>query len=265
VPGTADNARANWGGSTITLNYTAPNVKGLQAGVDESGTFEINAGGSLTATGNSTIGNNNFCTGTLIINTDGVVNNTGWFKVAGGNGGVKSSVYGATTGVLTINGGTLNITSHLWSATGGINASNPGGPTSIATIDINTGGVINVGGNIGLGTIDAVNPSAGGGIATLNVNDGGILNLHHWNGDGNGSIQPGSLLGINGSGKVTILGDWLASVDLYIANGRLAGNGVVGNVSAELVEGNTVITAIPEPATMALLGLGALGLLRKKR
>lgn len=266
LPGTDDNARANWGGATITLGYAAPSVKGIQAGVDESGTFEINAGGVLTTTAESKIGNNNFCTGTLIINTGGVMNNTGWFGVAVGNGGVKSSVYGATSGVVEINGGTLNISGHLWSATGNTNASNPGGPTSIATITINAGGVINVGGNLGLGTINASTPSAGGGIATLNVNNGGLLNLYQWS--ETGSIQAGSVLNINGTGTVIIKGNRGAQADAYFALGKIASDrGAIQWVYTPGGTGQdyTTITAIPEPATMSLLGLGALALLRKKR
>jgi hypothetical protein len=268
VPGTADNARANWGGATITLGYTAPDVKGLQAGVDESGTFEINAGGSIKAISNSTIGNNNFCTGTLRINTDGVVNNTGWFKVAGGNGGVKTiggvPTWGPTTGVVEINGGTLNLTSHLWMATGGAHASSGGAPTCLASVTINAGGVINVGGMIGLGTIDAVNQAAGKGTAAVTVNDGGLLALTNIHGAGT-SVFPGSMFYLNGSGKITLPGDFTGVMnDTYIPT-YVTGDGVLGNAIAELVEGNTVVTVIPEPATLSLLGLGALALLRKRK
>ena len=266
VPGADDTARFNWGGNTVTLDYAAPAVTRFQAGVDESGTLVVNNGGSLTSTSDSKVGNNNFCTGTLIINAGGVVNNNSWFGIATGNGGVKNSVYGATTGIVEINGGTLNITSHLWMATGGVNTSNPGGPTSNAFMTIYDGGVVNVGGNLGLGTINAGTPSAGGGVAVINVNDGGLLNLHQWS--STTSIMDGSVLNINGTGTVIIGGNRGAEADAYFALGKIASD--LGGIQWVYTPGDpgqdyTTITAIPEPATMALLGLGALALLRKKK
>ena len=46
APDNTDTVRANWGGATITLDYETT-VNKFQAGVDESGTFQIQAGGIL--------------------------------------------------------------------------------------------------------------------------------------------------------------------------------------------------------------------------
>jgi hypothetical protein len=62
---------------------------------------------------------------------------------------------------------------------------------------------------------------------------------------------------VRGDGKMVLLGDVLADVQNWISQGHISG-------SASLVEGNTVIV-VPEPATMLMLGLGALGLIRRKK
>lgn len=279
LPGAADTARVNWGGwigNTVTLVGAAPTIDKFQLGVDESGTLVVGSGGSITTTGDSKVGNNNWVTGTLVINGGTVTNNT-WFGVAVGNGGVKNagyhpsnpdaSAWGPTYGVVEINGGTLNIGSHLWMATGGINANAPAGvPTSIASLTINAGGVVNVGGNLGLGTINASTPSAGGGVATITVNDGGLLNLFQWS--ATTSIMEGSVLNINGTGTVVVGGNRGAQADDYFALGKIASD--MGGIEWVYTPGDpgqdyTTITAIPEPATLALMGLGALGLFRKKK
>jgi hypothetical protein len=274
APGTSDTVRASWANNTITLNY-ATTVGAFQAGVDESGTFQIDAGGVLTATGSSLIGNNNFCTGTMKINASGVVNvNGGTLKVGGGSGTSGSTVpwTGPTTGILEVNGGTLTTASgiHLWCASGGANTRLPGGITCYATININAGGVINVGGNIGLGSGNGSDQSAGKGTATLNVNDLGTLNLYQW-GDWNtttskGSIQPGSVLNISGTGKVVINGNKVAATTTYVGLGRIKGYGGNGTISAvhNSVTNKTTITAVskmaPSPANGSMIGAGTVAL-----
>jgi hypothetical protein len=247
-PGTADTARANWGGGTITLNY-ATTIARYQAGVDESGIFQIQSGGSLTVTTGSTIGNNNKCTGTMNIDAGGLVTVNNWARVAGGNGNTAAGgVYGPTIGILNVNG-TLTTTSHLWCATGSANTLYPGiFPTCIATININDGGIINVGGNIGLGTGDASNQSTGMGPATINLN-GGLLNLYQWS-DWNtstnkGSIQPGSVINIK-FGRIVINGNKVAATNTYAGLGRIKAFDGAGTVNAVFnsATNKTTITGI---------------------
>ena len=71
IPGAADTIRCNWGNNLVTLSGVAPLINNFQLGVDESGRLEVDAGGLLQATGGSTVGNNNTCTGQLIVNTGG--------------------------------------------------------------------------------------------------------------------------------------------------------------------------------------------------
>lgn len=244
APGETDTVRANWGGNTVTLNY-ATTVKNFELGVDESGEFLIQSGGNLTTLGDSRIGNNGASAsvvGTLTIDNGGQVNVGSWLGIGHG-----------TVGVATVSG-TLNVSSHLWM--GETNDAD-----SVGTLTINDGGIVNVSGNIGLGTINASTPS--GGTATIYVNDGGLLNLHQW--DGTNSIQAGSVLNINGSGVVVIGGNRVDQAYDYFSLGKIASD--LGDIQAVYTaDGNfTTITAVPEPATMALLGFGAWALLRKKK
>ena len=187
--------------------------------------------------------------GALVINSGGSLTSLGWTMIG---------TAGAVTGRLTINnGGVMNINSHLWSGVSG----------STGITDINSGGILNVGGILGLGTVDAVNPS--GGFGFLNVNDGGVLHLSNIQADGSlGSIQPSSLLDIDGSGLVTIPGDFTAVMNTYITAGRITGNDVVNQVQAifDVGQNMTFLTAIavPEPSAFALMALMGAGLVVRR-
>jgi len=253
LPGTDDTARFNWGGNTVTLAGLAPDVGGFQMGVGESGGLVVNSGGSLTTTGNSTIGNNNG--GSNPVNGFLTVTTGGYVKVGGHltiGAGIPTGA-GSLSGAIELNGGTLEVQSHLW-----VGARD----NTTGTIAINNGGILRVlGGNFGLGTINAVDAS--GGNATVNVNDGGVLNLFQWH--NTTSIFPGSILNINQGGTVTIGGNRVASANDYFTAGLIGTN--LSGIQATFDSGLnlTTITAIPEPGTFTLLGLAGLGLVALRR
>ena len=116
-------------------------------------------------------------------------------------------------------------------------------------MDIN-GGTVNVGQMLGLGWA--------GGIGFVNVNDGGVLDLFQLHGDGASSMKNGSILDITGTGQVLLPGNYTNVINAYVANGSIYGNGVLGNINIDVSGGVTTITAVPEPSTVLLLGLGAM-------
>ena len=210
VPVAGDEARINWAFSTVTLDYEAPEFDNLKIGVDESGVLEINSGGVLTVTGDANVGHNGFVDGIMDINDGGTVNV--------GNNFFMARVDVISRGFLNVNsGGVMNVEQHLWM---GING----------TAEVNISGKINQNtGILGLGTINAVDPS--GGSAIVNVLSGGELNLNNIHAGGTqSSIQPGSYIDIQGTGRVTLPGNRVEVLEGYRDAGLLYGNGVAGQV-----------------------------------
>jgi hypothetical protein len=126
------------------------------------------------------------------------------------------------TGEMDIeNGGSVTFNYHLWI---GLN------PGATGTFIMN-GGTASVAGAFGLGF------SGGTGIAHIN---GGTLTLSQW---ATNSVQgPDSVLDI-GSGTVVIAGNQVASVDSFIASGKITGYGGNGAVSC-IYNGTANVTTI---------------------
>ncbi len=222
VPGPSDEARINFGFNTVVIEpdpNAGPDPNGfsgvavidnLKIGVDESGVLEVNDGGSLTVT-DANIGHNGSVQGVMDINNGGVVNVT--------NNLFMGRVDATSQGFLNVNpGGVLNVGQHLW--LGG------DGP---ATVFIE-GTVNQATGILGLGSIDF--NLANTGSATVNVLSGGELNLNNIHADPNQllSIQPGSVIDLQGSGRVTLPGNFVDVLQAYEDGGRITGNGSTDNV-----------------------------------
>ena len=227
LPGAADTIRCNWGNNTVTLTNEAPLINNFQLGVDESGQLLVEAGGKLNVKSGSTVGNNNLaCVRRLTVNTGGEVNVTNNVQVGAG-----------TAGIMTVNGGKVLLTSHLWVGSTA---------NGVGTVYITNGGVLNVGGNIGLGTINA--SAASGGKGSVFVQEGGVLNLTTIS--ATNSIQPNSVLDISGSGVVTKTGDFTAVMSYYTNVLRITAYGGLGTVGIDYNNtnvGKTTLFAIAPP------------------
>ena len=156
----------------------------------------------------------------------GILSNSGWFAVGYNNNGH----------MIVEEGGIAHIGSHLWMAAADPAADN-------CTLDIN-GGIVNVGGNFGMGTVNASTPS--GGIAFVNVKLG-TLNLSEWN--ETQSIQDGSVLDVS-FGTVNIEGDEATAAQDYYTAGKLTAFG--GEAVPKIVyDPDTDITSITAEDPMA--------------
>ncbi len=188
--------------------------------------------------------------------------------------GTNSSNPGA---LLTIKSG-----GHLYTATGagGETAKTMIGQSADAQMDIEAGGIYTaahrfyLGDNAGAtGTVNVAGTLnvelnniyiGAGGVGELNVLDGGVLNVKAFGGAWVHDVAGGSTVSIFGNGVINGLDTALGNANGKIAAGGFYGNGILGNVEAVMIDGHAAIVALPEPATMILLGLGGL-LLRKRR
>ena len=68
-------------------------------------------------------------------------------------------------------------------------------------------------------------------------------------------------------GELIVVGDDTAQANDLVSRGVLEGDGIVGNVNIDTtsMSGYTIITAIPEPVSVAFLGLGGLAFILRRR
>lgn len=223
LPGAGDETRVNFGNNTVTVDSDVPEVLRLRIGVDESGTVDVNSGGVLSASQDIHVGNNGFdVVATLNVNDGGVVNVGRILWVA------RDLVGNNSLGQLNINsGGTVNVASHLWWGV-------------FQQAEINISGTLNqTSGILGLGTSNAVDPSLG--TATVNILSGGTLALNNIDAGevaGSprlGSIQDGSVIDIQGTGQLTLPGNFEGVIQDYVDANKIIGNGVNGAVEINVV------------------------------
>ena len=106
-----------------------------------------------------------------------------------------------------------------------------------------------------------------GGTFTINENLGVNDAVGIVGGDtANPVLDANRMINVAG-GELIINGDATTMAQSWETRGILEGNGVVGNVNIDTTSmaGYTILTAVPEPVSMAFLGLGGLALILRRR
>jgi len=250
------NVASNWklGGTATSPVSTSVPTYGDQAWVRTS------LNGSLTVvtinvTADAATSRLNMNSGTMTLNIQSgiTLTNNGTISATG------YQFYNTSGGVVNIDGTLINERGDATAITVKIGGS--AGGTS-QTININDGGVMTVKqtalntGSFGIGTTQT-----GGGSAYVNIAGGGLLDVD--------SYSMGALvnkkLDILSGGLMRVRGNATAQINADITSGYITNSGPGSSVVWTRTEGGQTYTYVPEPATIALLGLGSLTLLRRKR
>jgi len=172
---------------------------------------------------------------------------------------------------VTINGGILQVSDHLFIGQWGVDQK---GTLEVISGTVNTtllmcggdtdgsqgdGTLLMSGGTINISWLLAVaggySGTNGNGVGHIQLN-GGTINV-----TGGGGLVMSDNGSIDITGGTLILNGEITDITTY---GNVTAYGGTGSFIYSYDSGRTTITAIPEPATLALIGLGAL-LLGKKR
>jgi fibronectin-binding autotransporter adhesin len=194
---------------------------------------------------------------------DGVISGTGGSLVMQGSGGLTLTGSNTYTGSTTINAGKLAVIGSLASPatvnSGGI----LGGSGTLASVAVNSGGTLAPGDAPGILTL----------TGSLSLQNGAVLDYELGTpGTSDEISMPGELLALNGqqfsSFDFTETDNFGPGIYDLIAFGSRIGS--VGTISSGTIDGypanlaisgnDLVLTVVPEPSTLALLGAGAIGL-----
>ncbi|MDD5134309.1 MAG: PEP-CTERM sorting domain-containing protein [Phycisphaerae bacterium] len=235
---------ANWDDGVVPSLTDTTNTRTFQTHMNTNYMPIINSGdaevGQLEIGGDSqALIPGNFATVTL---NGGTLTTVDYFR----HGASSSST---RWGKFIMTGGTCNVGGYMATGYG-----NSGAETKGWTIV--SGGTINVAGDWRF-----ANGSTASGYAYISggtVTVAGILNMRPSGGTGD------TLLDITGSGKVVLAGDQIEQVLAYRDNGWIQSDGEEFLDEWITFDGTNTVLAIPEPATLCILAVGAFGLIRRK-
>jgi hypothetical protein len=191
----------------------------------------------------------------------GTLTTTNWLMAGTDSSGFRSGEIRMNGGSITVGTGTRT-NGHLYIGSGRDADPNTAVVTGILRM---IGGTIDAGGTFGVARRHT------SGYVYL---DGGTIYANNFTMKTLEGLPVGTTLAgtaymnITGNGKVIITGDRTVAVASYITAGWLMGNGNDYEIQYDYDISNlgkTTVWAIPEPATICLLGIGALSLLRRKK